>query len=217
MNYWPAESTNLSELHEPLFAMLRNLSVTGRQSARELYDAEGWMLHHNTDLWRITGQVDGPFRGQWLGSAAWLSQHVGYRYHHTGDREFLAEYYPLLREAARFYAAILREDPDTGWLVLVPSNSPENDYLHREGERASIAAGTTMDNQLVFDLFSLVMEAAGVLDRDREFAEELKSLRAQLPSMQVGQYGQLQEWLQDWDSPEDKHRHVSHLYGLHRV
>lgn len=217
MNYWPAESTNLSELHEPLFAMLKDLSVTGQESARQLYDAEGWMVHHNTDIWRITGQVDGAYMwGQWLGGAAWLSQHIGYRYHHTGDRDFLAEHYPVLREAARFYAQMLTEDPDTGWLVLVPSNSPENDYLHRDdGVQAAIDAGVTMDNQLVFDLFSLVMEASDVLERDQGLAQQLKALRERLPPMQIGQHGQLQEWLQDWDSPEDKHRHVSHLYGLH--
>ncbi len=217
MNYWPAESTNLSELHEPLFAMLKDLSVTGRESARKLYNAEGWMVHHNTDIWRITGQVDGAYMwGQWLGGAAWLSQHIGYRYHHTGDKDFLAEHYPVLRDAARFYADVLTEDPDTGWLVLVPSNSPENDYLHRDdGVQAAIDAGVTMDNQLVFDLFSLVIEASQVLERDQEFAQKLKTLRDRLPPMQIGQHGQLQEWLEDWDSPDDKHRHVSHLYGLH--
>ncbi len=217
MNYWPAESTNLSELQDPFFAMLEDLSVTGQESARELYDADGWMVHHNTDIWRITGQVDGArVWGQWLGGAAWLTQHIGYRYHHTGDTAFLAKHYPVLREAARFYADMLVEDPDTGWLVLVPSNSPENDYLHREDDvEAAIDAGVTMDNQLMFDLFSLVMEASEVLDQDAEFAAELERLRAQLPPMQIGQYGQLQEWLEDWDSPEDKHRHVSHLYGLH--
>ncbi|HEY7883942.1 MAG TPA: glycoside hydrolase family 95 protein [Cellvibrionaceae bacterium] len=215
MNYWPAESTNLSELHQPFLAMLKDLAVTGKQSARELYDAEGWMVHHNTDVWRITGQVDPPFWGQSLGAAAWLSQHINYRYTHTGDLEFLAEYYPVMREAALFYVDMLREHPQHGWQVLVPSNSPENDYLHREGVQASIAAGTTMDNQLLFDLFSQVIEAAEILDRDHDFAKQLQHLRERLPPMQVGQYGQLQEWLQDWDSPDDKHRHVSHLYGLH--
>ncbi|MDQ2077811.1 glycoside hydrolase family 95 protein [Marinimicrobium sp. ABcell2] len=217
MNYWPAEPTNLSELHDPFFAMLKDLRITGQESARELYDADGWMVHHNTDIWRITGQVDGAYLwGQWLGAPAWLTQHIGYRYHHTGDRDFLAEYYPVLRDAARFYVSILREHPEHGWLVVVPSNSPENDYLHRDdGVEASIDAGTTMDNQLVFDLFSLVMEASDVLNKDKDFALELAALREQLPPMQIGQYGQLQEWLQDWDSPDDKHRHVSHLYGIH--
>jgi len=216
MNYWPAESTNLSELHDPLFGLLRDLSETGQESARELYAAEGWMVHHNTDIWRITGLVDGAFWGQWLGGAAWLSQHIGYRYHHTGDLDFLDEYYPVIREAARFYADTLIEHPEHDWLVLVPSNSPENDYLHRDDDlQASVDAGVTMDNQLVFDLFSLVIEASQVLDRDHDLARELAALKAQLPPMQIGQHGQLQEWLHDWDSPDDKHRHVSHLYGLH--
>ncbi|MGD8175825.1 glycosyl hydrolase family 95 catalytic domain-containing protein [Marinimicrobium sp. ARAG 43.8] len=218
MNYWPAEPTNLSELHDPFFAMIDDLSVSGRKAAERLYGAEGWMVHHNTDIWRITGQVDGAYMwGQWLGGAAWLTQHIGYRYHYTGDRDFLARYYPVLKEAARFYASMLTEDPDTGWRVLVPSNSPENDYLHRgEGEQqAAIDAGVTMDNQLVFDLFTLVEEASEVLGQDEAFADELAELRKQLPPMQIGQYGQLQEWLQDWDSPDDKHRHISHLYGLH--
>jgi len=217
MNYWPAESTNLSELHEPFFGMLKDLSETGRESARELYGADGWMVHHNTDIWRITGQVDGAYMwGQWLGGAAWLCQHIGYRYHHSGDKSILAEYYPVLRAAARFYADQLVEHPQRHWLVLAPSNSPEHDYLQRDdGVEAAIDAGVTMDNQLVFDLFSLVMEASELLGQDAEFAHHLKALRDRLPPMQVGQYGQLQEWLEDWDSPDSKHRHISHLYGLH--
>ena len=215
MNYWPAEPTNLSELHEPFLRLLKDLAQTGQESARQLYDAEGWMVHHNTDIWRITGQVDPPFWGQWLGASAWLSQHVGYRYYHTGDKDFLAEYYPTLREAARFYADMLQPHPQYDWLVLGPSNSPENDYLRSDSGMASIDAGTTMDNQLVFDMFSLVIDAAQILERDADFVRHLETLRDRLPPMQVGQHGQLQEWLQDWDSPDDKHRHVSHLYGLH--
>ncbi|WP_111642546.1 glycoside hydrolase family 95 protein [Marinimicrobium alkaliphilum] len=215
MNYWPAELTNLSELHEPLFAMLDDLSQAGQESARTLYDAEGWMMHHNTDIWRITGQVDRPFWGQWQGGGAWLSQHIGYRYQFTGDEDFLREHYPILRGAALFFADSLKREPDTGWLVVVPSNSPENDYRHDSEERASIVAGSTMDNQLVFDLFSLVIEAAELFDKDHDFAQELKAKRDQLPPMQIGQHGQLQEWMHDWDHPDDKHRHVSHLYGLH--
>ncbi|UTF59475.1 glycoside hydrolase N-terminal domain-containing protein [Gilvimarinus sp. DA14] len=220
MNYWPAELTNLSELHQPLFDMLEDLSQTGRRSAKEIYNADGWMMHHNTDLWRITGEVDGPFWGQWIGGGAWLAQHIGYRYHFTGDTQFLARYYPVLKGAAQFYASILQRDPDTGWLVALPSNSPENSYIKTqpgdtEEARFSIAAGTTIDNQLIFDLFNLVIEASHALEQDQSFAQELAQLRDQLPPMQIGQHGQLQEWLDDWDSPSDKHRHVSHLYGLH--
>lgn len=220
MNYWPAELTNLSELHQPLFDMLEDLSQTGRQSAKDIYNADGWMMHHNTDLWRITGEVDGPFWGQWISGGAWMSQHIGYRYHFTGDTQFLERYYPVLKGAAEFYASILQRDPDTGWLVALPSNSPENSYIKTqpgdpEETRFSIAAGTTIDNQLIFDLFNLVIEGAETLGRDSDFAQQLGELRDQLPPMQIGQHGQLQEWLDDWDDPKDRHRHVSHLYGLH--
>ncbi|WP_308363999.1 MULTISPECIES: glycoside hydrolase family 95 protein [unclassified Microbulbifer] len=214
MNYWPAESTNLSELHQPLFSMLEDLSVTGRESASKIYGGRGWMMHHNTDLWRITGQVDPGFYGQWQGGGAWLSQHIWQHYLYTGDREFLQKYYPVLRDAALFFADTLRKEPESGWLVVAPSNSPENKYLGGE-PRVSVSAGTTMDNQLVFDLFSAVIDASAVLDVDHSFAKELTDKRAQLPPMHIGRFSQLQEWLWDWDNPEDHHRHVSHLYGAH--
>ncbi len=214
MNYWPAEVTNLSELHQPLFSMLKDLSVTGQESASGIYGARGWMMHHNTDLWRITGQVDNAFYGQWQGGGAWLTQHIWQHYLYTGDRAFLREYYPVMRGAALFFADSLQREPSHGWLVVSPSNSPENAYLNGE-IRSSISAGTTMDNQLVFDLFSNVIDAARILEIDSGFAAELQKKRAQLPPMQVGRHGQLQEWLKDWDDPEDHHRHVSHLYGLY--
>lgn len=214
MNYWPAELTNLSELHQPLFDMLEDLSVTGQQSASQLYGVNGWMTHHNTDQWRITGQVDAPFYGQWQTGGAWLSQHIWYRYLFTGDKTFLQKYYPVLREAARFHAESLRKDPKTGWLVQVPSNSPENTYVHGDVP-VSISAGTTMDNQIIFDLFSAVIDAANVLNDQDSLIQELIVKRDQLAPMQIGSFGQLQEWLHDWDDPEDHHRHISHLYGLY--
>ena len=213
MNYWPAEVTQLSELHEPLFDMLEDLSVTGQDSAKKLYGARGWMMHHNTDLWRITGQVDAPFYGQWQTGGAWLSQHIWMHYLFTGDKDFLRKYYPVLRGAAQFFADTLQVEPAHQWLVVVPSNSPENTY-RREGTPTSISAGTTMDNQLVFDLFSAVIDASAVLGIDKKFATELQTKRDRLPPMQIGRFGQLQEWLEDWDDPQDHHRHVSHLYGL---
>ena len=214
MNYWPAEVTNLSELHQPLLDMLKDLSITGQESAKHIYGARGWMMHHNTDIWRITGQVDAPFYGQWQGGGAWLTQHIWYHYLYTGDREFLREYYPVMRGAALFFADTLLREPETGWLVVSPSNSPENAFV--DGDPGiSITAGTTIDNQLVFDLFSNVITAAEILDTDADFAAELRAKRNQLPPMQVGQHGQLQEWLKDWDDPGDKHRHVSHLYELY--
>lgn len=211
MNYWPAEVCNLPEMHEPLFSMLKDLSETGQQSAREMYGARGWMMHHNTDLWRITGIVDGAFYGTWPMGGAWLSQHLWQHYLYSGDKKFLADVYPILKGAARYYADVLQEEPAHRWLVVVPSMSPENH--HPMG--TSMTAGTTMDNQLVFDVFSNLIEAASVLKTDLSFADSLQTMRDRLPPMQIGQHGQLQEWLEDWDRVDDKHRHISHLYGLY--
>ena len=213
MNYWPAEVTNLTELHDPLFRMVKDLSVTGRQTAKMMYGAQGWVTHHNTDLWRITGPVDRPYAGLWPMGGAWLSQHLWDHYQFTGDRQFLQEYYPVLKSACMFYLDVLQEEPSHKWLVVAPSNSPENTYV--EGKRVSIAAGTTMDNQLLFDLFTRTRNAARLLGRDADFRQALQAAIARLAPMQIGKYGQLQEWMQDWDRPTDKHRHVSHLYGLY--
>ena len=213
MNYWPAEVTNLTELHQPLFSMLKDLSVTGQQSARQLYGARGWMLHHNTDIWRITGQVDPPQYGLWPMGGAWLSQHLWDHYQFTGDQAFLREYYPVLKGAATYFVDALQIEPTHQWLVVAPSVSPENTY-RIDGKSIALVAGTTMDNQLVFDLFSKTIRATELLGTDRAFADSLRTLRERLPPMQIGQYGQVQEWLQDVDNPQDQHRHISHLYGL---
>jgi alpha-L-fucosidase 2 len=214
MNYWPAEVTNLTELHEPLFGMIKDLSVTGQQSARTMYGARGWLLHHNTDSWRITGQVDPPQYGLWPLGGAWLSQHLWDHYQFTGDSQFLRSYYPVLKGAATYFVDALQEEPSHRWLVVAPSVSPENTYA-LQGKRIAIVAGTTMDNQLVFDLFSKTIRAAELLHLDQSFADTLRALRERLPPMQIGQYGQVQEWLQDVDNPRDQHRHISHLYGLY--
>jgi len=211
MNYWPAEVTSLSELHAPLFGMIKDLSVTGRESASKMYHARGWNVHHNTDLWRISGPVDGGFYGMWPMGGAWLTQHLWYHYMYTGDKAFLKDVYPVLKGAATFYMDVLQEEPTHKWLVVAPSMSPENTYQGGVG----IAAGTTMDNQLVFDVFSNSVMAARILKADASFRDTLEKMLLRLPPMQVGQYGQLQEWLQDWDKPNDRHRHVSHLYGLY--
>ncbi|WP_207494485.1 glycoside hydrolase family 95 protein [Aridibaculum aurantiacum] len=211
MNYWPAENTNLSELHQPLFDMIRDLSVTGKESAAKMYRARGWNTHHNTDLWRITGIVDGGFYGMWPMGGAWLTQHMWYHYMYTGNKSFLKEVYPVLKGAATFYVDVLQEEPTNKWLVVAPSMSPENSYQSGVG----VSAGTTIDNQLVFDVFSNAITAASILNTDKAFADTLKMMIKRLPPMQVGQHGQLQEWLQDWDRPNDKHRHISHLYGLY--
>jgi alpha-L-fucosidase 2 len=212
MNYWPAERTNLSELHEPFLKMVRELSETGQQTAREMYGARGWMAHHNTDIWRTTGAVDGAFWGAWTAGGGWTSQHLWEHYLYHGDRAFLESAYPVLKGAALFYVDFLVEDPRRHWLVVNPGMSPENAPKAHEG--SSLDAGTTMDNQIVFDVFSTAMRAAEILNRDKSFADTLRQMRDRLPPMHIGQHGQLQEWLDDIDDPNDKHRHVSHLYGL---
>ncbi len=213
MNYWPAEVTNLSELHDPLFKMLKDLSVTGRETAKVMYGAKGWVTHHNTDLWRITGPVDRPYAGLWPMGGNWLSQHLWEHYMFTGDKKFLQEYYPVLKGACEFYLDVLQEQPIHKWLVVAPSNSPENTYV--AGKRVSIAAGTTMDNQLLFDLFSKTAKASELLNTDETFRQRLNATIKKLAPMQIGKYGQLQEWMHDSDRPDDKHRHISHLYGLY--
>jgi alpha-L-fucosidase 2 len=213
MNYWPAHLTNLSELNEPLIRMVKELSVTGRKTARTMYGAGGWVAHHNTDIWRITGPVDGAFWGLWPMGGAWLAHDVWQQYLYTGDKEYLREVYPALKGAAEFYVDFLVAEPEHGRLVVVPSNSPENAPHSRPD--VSIAAGTTMDNQLVFEVFSNTIRAAAILDTDRRFAETLKTKRAALLPMRIGRMGQLQEWMEDLDNPQDRHRHVSHLFGLY--
>jgi alpha-L-fucosidase 2 len=211
MNYWPAEVTNLTELSEPLFQMIKDLSATGRESARTLYHARGWVAHHNTDIWRVTGIFDRATYGMWQSGGNWLSQHLWQHYLFTGDTAFLKEYYPIMKSAAQFFVDDLVEEPHTGYLVISPSNSPENKYMNI----ASSSAGTTMDNELMFDLFSNVIRSSQILGADKEFADTLRQLKKRLAPLQIGQYNQLQEWLYDWDDPNDKHRHVSHLYGLY--
>ncbi|MBE9600207.1 glycoside hydrolase N-terminal domain-containing protein [Pedobacter sp. MC2016-24] len=213
MNYWPAEVTNLSELHDPLFKMLKDLAVTGQETAKVMYGAKGWVTHHNTDLWRITGPVDRPYAGLWPMGGNWLSQHLWDHYMFTGDQQFLKEYYPILKGACQFYLDVLQEEPTHQWLVISPSNSPENTYI--PGKRVSIAAGTTMDNQLLFDLFTRTEKAAEILKLDADFRKVLKTTIGRLAPMQIGKHGQLQEWMHDSDRTDDKHRHVSHLYGLY--
>ncbi|MBD2704640.1 glycoside hydrolase family 95 protein [Spirosoma sp. BT702] len=212
MNYWPAEKTNLAELHEPFLQMVRDLSETGKETAKVMYGAGGWMAHHNTDIWRINGPVDGAFWGMWTAGGGWTSQHLWEHYLYNGDQTYLASIYPVLKGAAQFYADFLIEHPKYHWLVVNPGTSPENAPKAHGG--SSLDAGTTMDNQIVFDVFSTAIRAAELLKKDTDFVAMLKQKRSKLPPMHIGQYGQLQEWLDDVDDPEDKHRHVSHLYGL---
>ena len=212
MNYWPAEVCNLSETAEPLFSMIRDLSETGAKTAKVMYDCGGWVAHHNTDLWRIAGPVDGAPWGMYPSGGAWLTTHLWEHYQFTRDTLFLAEYYPSMKGAADFFLDFLVQHPDSGYLVVVPSVSPEHGGV---GRKSNLCAGCTMDNQIVFDVMNNVLQAARILGRDEAYQETLQKTMAQLPPMKVGQYGQLQEWLEDIDDPNDQHRHISHLYGLY--
>ena len=213
MNYWPSEVTNLSEMNEPLIHLIRDVSVTGRQTAKVMYGANGWVLHHNTDIWRMNGPIDGSFWGMWPMGGAWLCRHLWEKYEYNGDKNYLQTVYPILKGAVEFYLSFLVKYPGHDWLVVCPSVSPENaPASHPE---SSISAGTTMDNQLLFDLFTKTVRAARILDVDKDFIVQVDNALNQLPPMQIGQYGQLQEWIEDWDNPEDHHRHVSHLYGVY--
>ena len=207
MNYWPAELLNLSALHQPLFNMIGELAETGRQTAKLYYDAPGWVLHHNTDIWRATAPINAANHGIWVTGGAWLCHHLWEHYQFTKDAVFLKEKaYPVIKEAARFFNHFLVQDPATGWLISTPSNSPEH---------GGLVAGPAMDHQIIRALFTNVITAAAILKIDAAFADSLKHKLAKLAPDQVGKHGQLQEWLQDKDDPNDKHRHVSHLWAVY--
>ncbi|SHG40896.1 glycoside hydrolase family 95 protein [Dysgonomonas macrotermitis] len=216
MNYWPSDVTNLSETNEPLFKMLKELSVSGQQTAKTMYNARGWVLHHNTDIWRSTGLVDKAFWAMWPNGGAWLCQHLWQHYLYTGDKDFLKEYYPVMKGSADFFLDFLVEHPRYKWFVTVPSNSPEHGPHGDEKNNSwTTTAGSTMDNQIAFDILSNTLLAAQSLNIDSDFQQRLKNMIGRLAPMQIGQYNQLQEWLEDVDDPKSQHRHVSHLYGLY--
>ncbi|HLP73625.1 MAG TPA: glycoside hydrolase N-terminal domain-containing protein [Bacteroidales bacterium] len=216
MNYWPAEVTNLAEMHEPLIRMVKEISETGQETAKVMYRSGGWVAHHNTDLWRITGPVDRINSAMWPMGGAWLSQHLWEKYLFSGDIEYLRTVYPVLKGASQFYLDFLVQEPTHKWLVVSPSMSPENKpNLPGMEKSVSIAAGVTMDNQILADLFSNTIRAAETLGTDKEFVTAVRKTRSLLPPMQIGKYSQLQEWMQDLDNPKDQHRHVSHLFGLY--
>lgn len=207
MNYWPAELLNLSPLHQPLFKMIEELAENGKQTAKTYYDAPGWVLHHNTDLWRGTAPINASNHGIWVTGGAWLSQHLWEHYLFTQDKEFLRDKgYPLMKEAARFFTEFLVVDPKTGWLISTPSNSPEN---------GGLVAGPTMDHQIIRHLFKNCIQASEILNVDPDFRKLLNEQYKKIAPNQIGRFGQLQEWMEDIDDPENKHRHVSHLWGLH--
>ncbi|HJX65014.1 MAG TPA: glycoside hydrolase family 95 protein [Polyangia bacterium] len=212
MNYWPAETTNLSECQEPLFRLIEELSETGSHTAKVHYAAQGWVAHHNTDLWRASAPIDGPTWGMWPMGGAWLSLHLWQHYQFNPDRSFLSKAYPVMRGAAQFFLDTLVPEPKHGYLVTNPSLSPENEHPYG----TSVTAGPTMDGQILRDLFAACIQAAEILGSDPELRSQWAAARGRLPPNQIGAQGQLQEWLEDWDqaAPEIHHRHVSHLWGL---
>ncbi|WP_233265946.1 glycoside hydrolase N-terminal domain-containing protein [Formosa sp. L2A11] len=214
MNYWPAEVTNLSKMHDPLIQLVKDLSVTGQETAKVMYGADGWVTHHNTDIWRITGPVDGATWGMWPTGGTWLAQHLWEKYMFSGDLDYLKSVYPAMKGASEFCLSFLTKDPKSGWLVMSPTISPEHAPKGRP-KSVNIESGTTMDNQLVFDILTKTIAAAKVLRVDEKLVKKMETTLTQLPPMKIGQYNQLQEWFEDLDHPEDKHRHVSHLYGLY--
>ncbi|HEU4902003.1 MAG TPA: glycoside hydrolase family 95 protein, partial [Flavisolibacter sp.] len=207
MNYWPAESLNLSPLHQPLFSMIEELSKTGAETAKEYYKSPGWVLHHNTDLWRGTAPINASNHGIWVSGSGWLSTHLWEHYLFTQDKDFLRnKAYPLMKEAARFYSIFLISDPKTGWLISTPSNSPE---------QGGLVAGPSIDHQIIRALFRDVIAGSKILNTDQAFRDSLQQKLLKIAPNQVGKYGQLQEWMQDVDDTANKHRHVSHLWAVY--
>jgi alpha-L-fucosidase 2 len=215
MNYWPAETCALGECVEPLAAMVMDLTQTGARTAKTMYNARGWVVHHNTDLWRAAAPIDGSFYGIWPLGGAWLCQNLWEHYLFSGDQKYLRRIYPAMKGAAEFFLDTLVEEPTHHWLVTCPSLSPENG--HPEGH-TSVCAGPAMDMEILRDLFANCIQAAQTLGVDQALAAQIAAARQRLAPTQVGAAGQLQEWLKDWDMEPglDLHRrHVSHLYALY--
>jgi alpha-L-fucosidase 2 len=207
MNYWPAELLNMSAMHEPLFSMIEELAVTGKQTAKDHYNAPGWVLHHNTDLWRVTAPINAANHGIWVTGGAWLCQHLWEHYLFTQDKDFLKNRaYPIMKEAALFFNSFLVKDPATGFLISSPSNSPEH---------GGLVAGPTMDHQIIRNLLGNVIAASTLLNTDIDLRNQLKEKMIQIAPNKIGKYGQLQEWMKDVDDRNDKHRHISHLWGMY--
>ncbi|MEI9911599.1 MAG: glycoside hydrolase family 95 protein [Bacteroidota bacterium] len=220
MNYWPAEVTNLPEIHLPLFDLIKNISITGKATAKEFYNMNGWVAHHNSDIWATSNPVgdkgDGdPKWANWPQGGNWLCQHLWEHYNFTKDKKFLKETaYPLMKGAAQFCIDWLVEDKD-GYLVVVPSTSPENDFKYGDGKISGISVATTMDMSIIWDLFTNLAEASAELGIDKDFRELLIAKKNKLYPLHIGSKGNLQEWNKDWEDADPHHRHVSHLFGLH--
>ena len=205
MNYWPTEAANLASCHQPLFNLLRVLQQTGSVVAKEHYNCRGWVLHHNTDIWGGAAPINDSNHGIWPTGGAWLCSHIWQHYLYHQDLDFLSEFYPIMRDAALFFVDYLVEDEKTGWLISTPSNSPE---------QGGLVAGPTMDHQIIRELMRNCIAASEVLDCDHELRSQWQAILERIAPNLIGKHGQLQEWLEDLDDPNNKHRHVSHLYAL---
>ncbi len=212
MNYWLAETTNLSECAEPLFTALHDLSISGARTAKTMFGAGGWVCFHNFDLWRGTAPLDGVV-GYSSTCGGWLTTHLWEHYLFTGSKTFLAQAYPVMKGAAQFFADFLKEEPEHHWLVTNPATSPEHQHAPNDSYSC---AGSTFDEAVIRDVFAQTAQAAQILGVDAAFRQDLLEKRACLAPYRVGIAGQLQEWMHDWDTeaPDQQHRHLSHLYGL---
>jgi len=211
MNYWPTEVCNLSECHLPLFDAIKDLSVSGAKTARAQYDCEGWVVHHNFDLWRGTAPVDGARYGMWPIGGSWLCQHIWEHYLYTGDMEFLNEYYPVLKGSAQFLMDLMIEHPKYKWLVIPFSMSPEHGYFDSKGQKAFLSPSTTMDIAIIRELFPHCIEAGKILNVDEDFGKELATALQKIPPYQIGQDGTLQEWIEDWKRGPEGHNLSAHF------
>ncbi len=215
MNYWPSEVGNLAECHEPFLKFIDSLRVPGRKTAQVHYGAKGWVVHTISNVWGFTSPGEHPGWGQFTAAGAWLCQDLWEHYAFNGDVEYLRWAYPIMKESAQFYLDFLIAEPKHGWLVTAPSNSPENKFRTADGQEANVCMGPSMDMEILWDLFTNCIEASKVLGEDEAFRATLESTRVKLAPLQIGKYGQLQEWLEDFDETEPGHRHMSHLFALH--
>ena len=215
MNLWPAESGNLSELVMPLVEWTRGNVKSGEQTAKTFYGARGWVSHSVSNVWHFTAPGESPSWGATNTSAAWLCEHIFDHYDYTRDLDYLADAYPIMKGSAQFFSDMLVEDPRSGYLVTAPTTSPENSFLMPDGRKANVVAGSTMDNQIVRELFRNTARAAELLDCDKSFADSLLMLAERLMPNTIASDGRLMEWNQEYEETEPRHRHVSHLYGLY--
>ena len=215
MNLWPAEAGNLSELHLPLVEWTKKQVESGRNTARVFYGARGWVTHILGNVWEFTAPGEHPSWGATNTSAAWLCEHLYTHYQYTMDKDYLKDVYPVMKEAALFFVDMLVENPNTGYLVTAPTTSPENSYFLPNGKKANVVAGSTMDNQIIRELFTNVIEASQILGVDSALADTLAEKRGRLKPTTIGGDGRIMEWSEPYVETDPHHRHVSHLYGLH--